>query len=84
MSIEKCMSSPTARFYTHSSESKNGVIKCKECLQDVSFPQFVQEMKELRKAYEDYFAQAINGSGDFKVKFSHLELSTYFSRFFIT
>ena len=47
------LGSPPAKFYTHSSESNNHVIKRKERYREVSLPQFAQDMKELRKDYDD-------------------------------
>ena len=70
------LGSPPAKFYTHSSESNNHVIKHKERYREVSLPQFVQDMKELRKDYDDEFVKAITGRGEYSMKYSHLELST--------
>ena len=70
------LGSPPAKFYTHSSESNNHVIKHKERYREVSLPQFVQDMKELRKDYGDDFVKAITGRGEYSMKYSHLELST--------
>ena len=70
------MGSPPAKFYTHSSESNNHVIKHKERYREVSLPQFVQDMKELRKDSDDDFVKAISGRGEYSMKYSHLELST--------
>ena len=70
------LGSPPAKFYTHSSESNNHVIKHKERYREVSLPQFVQDMKELRKDYDDDFVKAITGRGEYSMKYSHLELST--------
>lgn len=70
------MGSPPAKFYTHSSESNNHVIKHKERYREVSLPQFVQDMKELRKDYDDDFVKAITGRGEHSMMYSHLELST--------
>ncbi len=53
--------SPPAKFYTHSSESNNHVIKHKGRYREVSLPQYVQDMKELRKDYDDDFVEAITG-----------------------
>ena len=70
------LGSPPAKFYTHSSESNNHVIKHKERYREVSLPQFVQDMKELRKDYDDDFVKAITGRGEYSMMYSHLELST--------
>ncbi|KAJ7394459.1 hypothetical protein OS493_000270 [Desmophyllum pertusum] len=60
------LGSPPAKFYTHSSESNNHVIKHKERYREVSLPQFVQDMKELRRDYDDDFVKAITGRGEYK------------------
>jgi len=43
------LGSPLAKFYSHCSESNNHVIKHKERYQEVSLPQFVRDMKQLRR-----------------------------------
>ena len=70
------LGSPPAKFYTHSSESNNHVIKHKERYREVSLLQFVQDMKQLRKENDDDFVKAITGRGEYQMKYSHLELST--------
>lgn len=70
------LGSPPAKFYTHGSESNNHVIKHKERYREVSLPQFVKDMKELRKDYDDDFVKAITGRGEYRLKYSHLEIST--------
>ena len=70
------LGSPPATFYTHCSESNNHVIKHKECYREVSLPQFVGDMKQLRRDYEDDFVKAITGRGEYRMKYSHLELTT--------
>ena len=70
------LGSPPAKFYTHDSESNNHVIKHKERYREVSLPQFVKDMKELRKDYDDDFVKAITGRGEYRLKYSHLEIST--------
>lgn len=70
------LGSPPAKCYTHSSESNNHVIKHKERYREVFLPQFIQDMKELRKDYDDDFVKAITGRGEYSMKYSYLELST--------
>jgi len=72
------LGSPPVKFYTHtcSSESNKLVIKHKECYQEVSLPQFNQDRKDLGEDYDDDFVKAITGRGEYKMKYSHLELST--------
>jgi len=66
---------PPQKFYTHSSESNNHVIKHKENYKEVSLPKFVQDMKELRQDYDDEFIKAITGRGEYYMKYPHLALS---------
>ena len=67
---------PPKRFYTHSSESTNHVIKHKENYKEVSLPQFVQDMKQLRADYDDEFVKAITGRGEYTMKYTHLAVTT--------
>ena len=67
---------PPKRFYTHSSESTNHVIKHKEIYKEVSLPKFVQDMKQLRADYDDEFVKAITGRGEYTMKYTHLAVTT--------
>ena len=67
---------PPKKFYTHTSESNNHIIKHKERYQEVSLPKFVKDMKELRDDYDDEFIKAITGRGEYKMKYPHLALTT--------
>ena len=71
------LGSPEAKFYTHSSsESNNHVIKHTKRNQEVSLSQFVHDMKDRRKDYDDHYVKAITGRGEYSMKYLHLELST--------
>ena len=67
---------PPKRFYTHNSESANHIIKQKENFKEVSLPQFVHDMKQLRADYDDEFVKAITGRGEYSMKYNHLAVST--------
>ena len=67
---------PPKRFYTHSSESTNHVIKHKDNYKEVSLPKFVQDMKQLRAHYDDEFVKAITGRGEYTMKYTHLAVTT--------
>jgi len=67
---------PPKRFYTHSSESTNHVIKHKDNYKEVSLPKFVQDMKQLRAHYDDEFVKTITGRGQYTMKYTHLAVTT--------
>ena len=52
------------------------LLSTKNVIEKFSRRQFVQDMKEFRKDYDDDFVKAITGRGEYKMKYSHLELST--------
>lgn len=67
---------PPKRFYTHNSESANHIIKQAENFKEVSLPQFVQDMRQLRADYDDEFVKAITGRGEYSMKYNHLAVTT--------
>lgn len=63
------------QFYTKFSIN-NLVIQHKEHFRGVSLPQFLQDMKALQKDYDNDFAKAITGHDEYKMRYSHLDLTT--------
>ena len=51
------------------------LLSTKNVIEKFSRRQFVQDMKEFRKDYDDDFVKAITGRGEYKMKYSHLQLS---------